>query len=109
MTQGIKIQLIYFLTISVIGAIITVYDKIAAKTAPRHRIPEKTLISFGFFGGAIVMYIIMLIIRHKTKKKKFMVSFPLFIVLHLFVFFAVNFLLSKNNVTLFFERLMFWR
>lgn len=107
MPQSIKIQLIYFSIISVIGMIITVYDKIAAKAAPRHRVSEKALILFGFLGGALIMYITMLLIRHKIRKKKFMISFPLFIVLHLLIFLAVNFLLSKNNMTLFFENFKF--
>lgn len=108
MSQGMKIQLIYFLIISVIGVIITVYDKIAAKAAPRHRVPEKTLILFGFFGGALAMYIAMLLIRHKTRKKKFMLSFPLFIIIHLSLFLAVNFLIGKDDLAAFWEKIKFW-
>ena len=108
MPQGIKIQLIYFLIISVIGLIITVYDKIAAKAAHRHRVPEKTLILFGFFGGALAMYITMLLIRHKTRKKKFMLSFPLFIIMHLAIFLALNFLIGKDDLAIFWDKIKFW-
>lgn len=81
MPHQIKYQLIYLAIISLISMIITIYDKIAAKIAPRHRVPEKTLLIFGGLGGAAVMYITMLIIRHKTKKKKFMAGLPVIIVL----------------------------
>ncbi|MBO4423428.1 MAG: DUF1294 domain-containing protein [Clostridia bacterium] len=76
------IALIYVLIVSVISVIITVYDKHAAK-AKKRRVPEKTLLIFGFIGGAAAMYITMLIIRHKTKKKKFMIPLPVFAVMHI--------------------------
>ncbi len=70
-----------FLFISLITAILTVYDKIAAKRGAR-RIRERTLLLCGFFGGALCEYAVMLLIRHKTRKKKFMITLPLFIILH---------------------------
>lgn len=72
---------IYLAAVSVISLFITVHDKIAAKAGWR-RIPEKTLIVMGLIGGAEIMYITMLIIRHKTKHAKFMVGLPLIILLH---------------------------
>ena len=81
----IKIALIYLAAISLVSAIVTVYDKLAAKKRPRHRTPEKTLLLLGFLGGAAAMYLTMLLIRHKTKHKKFMVGLPLFIVLHVLI------------------------
>ena len=74
--------LICFAVISVISIFITVYDKSASKKG-KQRVPEKTLMFFGFFGGATAMYAVMQIIRHKTNHKKFMIGLPLFIVLHL--------------------------
>lgn len=73
----------YFVAISLLTVIITVYDKIAAKSLPRHRIPEKVLMLLGFLGGALPEYITMKLIRHKTRHKKFMISLPLFAVLHI--------------------------
>lgn len=75
----------YFIVISVITAIITVYDKLAAKLLPRHRIPEKVLLITGFIGGAAAEYITMKIIRHKTRHRIFMRGLPAMIVLHLIV------------------------
>ncbi|MBD5114166.1 MAG: DUF1294 domain-containing protein [Ruminococcaceae bacterium] len=94
MPQTVKIQLAYFLAVSVIGLILTVYDKIAAKIAKRHRVPEKILMTFGILGGALVMYIIMQLIRHKTRKRKFAVGFPVIIVLETTAVIAFNFLLT---------------
>ena len=94
MPQTVKIQLAYFLAVSVIGLILTVYDKIAAKIAGRHRVPEKILMAFGVLGGALVMYIIMQLIRHKTRKRKFAVGFPVIIVLQTTAVIAFNFLLT---------------
>lgn len=67
----------------IIGVILTIYDKIAAKKFPRNRVPEAVLVMFGVLGGAIPMYITMQLIRHKTKKPKFSVGFPIIILLHL--------------------------
>ena len=81
----LKIALINFAAISLVSAIVTVYDKLAAKKRPRHRTPEKTLLLLAFLGGAAAMYLTMLLIRHKTKHKKFMAGLPLFIVLHVLI------------------------
>ncbi|MBQ5843177.1 MAG: DUF1294 domain-containing protein, partial [Clostridia bacterium] len=40
------------------------------------RIPEKTLFLTALFGGSLAMYITMLVIRHKTKHKRFMIGLP---------------------------------
>ena len=76
-------QLVFIGVASVIGAVLTVYDKIAAKAAPKHRVPEAILVCFGVLGGALFMYIIMQIIRHKTRKPKFSVGFPVIILLQI--------------------------
>ena len=75
----------YFIVISAITAIITVYDKFSAKHLPRMRIPEKVLLIMGFMGGAPAEFIMMKIIRHKTRHKKFMRGLPVMIVLHLVI------------------------
>lgn len=77
--------IIWFLFISALAAVLTVYDKIAAKRGAR-RIRERTLLLCGFFGGALCEYAVMLLIRHKTRKKKFMITLPLFMVLHTALF-----------------------
>ncbi len=73
---------IYITMIGLISVIITIYDKIAAKKE-KQRIPEKTLLTFAAIGGAAAMLATMKTIRHKTRKKKFMISLPVFMVIHI--------------------------
>lgn len=56
----------------------TVYDKIAASKR-LFRIPEKVLFLISLCGGSAAMYITMLVIRHKTGHKRFMIGLPLII------------------------------
>lgn len=91
MKHYIPFILIYWIIISTVSVIITIKDK---KAAIKHkwRIPEATLMLFGFFGGAEAMLLTMKIIRHKTKHLKFMLGLPAEIILHialiLFVFYS---------------------
>lgn len=78
---------IWFILISAVSIIMTVYDKWAAKRKKR-RVPERTLLSLGIVGGAAAMYLTMKCIHHKTKKKKFMVGLPLEILLHILIAFC---------------------
>lgn len=80
---------------SVLGVILTIYDKIAAKIARRHRIPEAVLVTVGACGGALLMYIVMQIIRHKTRKPKFSVGFPVIIVLQALLLLALKLWIIK--------------
>ena len=77
-----SIYLLAIVVTSLISIIITVYDKLAAKRKKR-RISEKALMLTGIFGGASVMFMTMIVIRHKTKHMKFMVSLPLMSALHI--------------------------
>lgn len=103
MPNTIKIQLYYFLIISIIGFIITTYDKIAAKKLPRHRVPESGLMFFGIIGGALVMYITMRLIHHKTRKSKFAKGFPIIIIIHIILLAVLNYFLFSDKITLLFH------
>jgi uncharacterized membrane protein YsdA (DUF1294 family) len=50
------------------------YDKYLAK-AQKQRISERTLLSFILFGGTIGSGLAMLIFRHKTAKKSYLLKF----------------------------------
>lgn len=80
--------IIYLLLINVIAVIITVYDKLAAKNH-KWRIKESTLLLLSALGSSAVMYITMLIIRHKTLHIKFMLGIPLIFVAQCFVFYFI--------------------
>ena len=73
--------LIYLAAISLVSVIVCCYDKIAAKRLPKHRTRESTLLLLSALGGSVAMLLTMLVIRHKTKHKKFMVGIPLIILL----------------------------
>lgn len=75
------ILVIFYAAVSLLAAVITVADKRSSERKGE-RIPEKTLLAVAAVGGALSMYITMKIIRHKTKKKKFMAGLPLITVLH---------------------------
>lgn len=94
--MNFKVLIIYFSVISIISVILSVYDKIASKKGA-FRISEKALMTAGFLGGALSMYIIMKLIHHKTKHKLFMIGLPVEIVLH----FAVIILLLCRNYIVF--------
>lgn len=72
--------LYYFLIINVFSIFLTVLDKHNAKHS-KHRIRENTLLYIAILGGSIVMYFTMLIIKHKTKKIKFMIGIPIITIL----------------------------
>lgn len=86
---------IYLLVISLISFIVTCYDKIAAKKLPEHRIPEATLFMLSALGGSIVMLPTMLLIRHKTKHKRFMIGIPVIIAFQTGLFIAVWYFLCR--------------
>ena len=74
-----SIALEYWAAISLVTVIVTVYDKIAAKKRPKHRVRENTLLLLGLLGGSLAEYLTMLLIRHKTRHKKFMIGLPVII------------------------------
>lgn len=76
--------ILYLIIINVVGIIVTVYDKLAAK---KHnwRVKEKTLFILSAVGAGVSIYITMLLIRHKTKHKSFMIGIPVIIILELII------------------------
>lgn len=79
---------VYLVFINIVAAAVTVSDK---KKALVHswRVKESTLLIISALGGSLGMYITMKTIRHKTKKKKFMVGIPLIFILQVLIIGAV--------------------
>ncbi len=77
-----KYFLIYLFVISAVSVFITMIDKYLAKHN-KWRISEKTLLILAVLGGGLAMYITMRIIRHKTRKNKFMFGIPAIILLEI--------------------------
>ncbi|MBE6742156.1 MAG: DUF1294 domain-containing protein [Ruminococcaceae bacterium] len=72
----------YFAFINLVGIIVNIADKIKAKHN-KWRIRESTLWIIGILGGATGSYITMLLIRHKTKHKSFMLGMPVLALLNI--------------------------
>ena len=80
----------YFVIISIVAVIITCYDKHCA-IRDKWRVKERTLIIVSALGGGIAMYVTMQLIRHKTKKLKFMLGIPLIVIAEIFLLGLVMF------------------
>lgn len=83
-----KIFLIYIAVINIVSSAVCIFDKHRAIHGGR-RISERTLFRLSLAGGAAAMYVTMLLIRHKTKHKRFMIGIPLIILLHLLIFLMI--------------------
>lgn len=80
--ETINLFLAYFGFISLLTAVITIIDKINAKNGSR-RVPEDFLLTLALLGGSVAEYIVMKLIRHKTRHKKFMAGLPVLIVIQI--------------------------
>lgn len=79
---------VYAAVISLISVILTSVDK-ANAVRHKRRVPERTLMLFGFLGGAFAMYVTMKLIRHKTLHKKFMIGLPLEFIFHIVLIYCL--------------------
>lgn len=76
--------IIYLLIINLISFLSMGIDKWKAKRGA-WRIPEQTLISMVLLGGGIGGILGMYVFRHKTKKPRFCIGFPVILVLEIVV------------------------
>ena len=83
--------LIYLLIINLMTFLIMAIDKYKAKRAKR-RIPEKTLFTLVALGGGIGGITAMYTIRHKTKKTRFIIGFPMILILEVISFMCIYFM-----------------
>lgn len=80
--------LIYYCIINITAAVLTVTDK--RRTQKKQwRVPERTLLCSVRQAAPLGEFIAMLCIRHKTKHLKFVISMPVFIVLHIVLFYRI--------------------
>ena len=85
--------LIYLVIINAVGLVIMLIDKHNA-IHRLSRIPERGLFAISLLGGSLGTWLGMLLFRHKTKKPKFAVGFPLIFCLHVGL---IIYLLNKNG------------
>lgn len=79
-------KIIYLIIINIVAFIIYGIDK---RLAIKHlnRISETTLLTLSILGGSIGSILGMIIFHHKTKKIKFRLLNPLFLLIQIFLFF----------------------
>lgn len=78
----------YLLAASVAGAVVCMYDKIAAPRGWK-RVPERTLFFWALIGGGPGVYLTMLLMRHKTLHRSFMLGIPAIIIFQIVIFAAI--------------------
>lgn len=90
MTASGYAALAYLAEISLVSAIVCAADKALSKRRGARRVPEAALLWLCALGGAAAMLITMLMIRHKTKKAKFMLTLPLMVAAHIAILWALR-------------------
>ncbi|MCQ2345872.1 MAG: DUF1294 domain-containing protein [Paludibacteraceae bacterium] len=81
MDKEIKLLAIYITIVNLAAFITYSIDKWKARSNQR-RVPEDSLLWLAWLGGGIGALLAMLIFRHKTKHKKFLILVPLAIVVY---------------------------
>ena len=76
----------YLCVINSLGFVVCTADKRAAVKS-RRRERESTLFALAFIGGALGIWVSMLIFRHKTKKLKFTLVMPIFVLVNALLFY----------------------
>ena len=74
----------YLLIINIITFIIYGIDKYKS-IKHKYRISEKTLIILAILGGSVGAFIGMIVFHHKTKKKKFIITIPIFLLIWVYI------------------------
>lgn len=72
--------------------LITFFNFILDKKKSREemwRIPESQLLFLSLIGGSLGGIIAMILVRHKTKKTKFIIGMPILLLLNIYVFYTI--------------------
>ena len=78
----LEIFLIIFILINIVTFFVYYTDKRKAQRG-QWRISEASLLLMAFFGGATGAFLSMIIFHHKTRKMKFRLLVPLFMIIQL--------------------------
>lgn len=98
MNDIIKYLIIYIVIINLIAFLAMYLDKRKARYG-KWRIPEQTLFVLALIGGSIGAIAGMYTFRHKTKKLRFSIGFPVILVMQIILIFMVynDFIKWKNG------------
>ena len=83
-----KYFIIYLIIINLIAFIAMYLDKRKARYG-KWRIPEQTLFILAIIGGSIGAIVGMYTFRHKTKKLRFSIGFPMILILQIVLMFSI--------------------
>ena len=72
----LKLIIMYLLLMNALGLLLMIVDKSRSRKRMR-RISESNLYTVAVLGGSPAILFSMLVIRHKTKHKKFTIGIPL--------------------------------
>lgn len=86
--QPMKPWEIALLVVYGLSILLTVYDKCVAG-GRRRRVPEQVFFILALLGGSFAMYLTMLLIRHKTKHKRFMLGLPLIMAVQIALYYLL--------------------
>ena len=84
----LKYFIIYLIVINLIAFLAMFIDKKKAKYG-KWRIPEQTLLILAITGGSIGAIAGMYVFRHKTKKLRFSVGFPVILILQIILLISI--------------------
>lgn len=88
MNDFTKYFLIYLIIINLIAFFTMYLDKRKARYG-KWRIPEQSLLILALIGGSIGAIAGMYIFRHKTKKLRFSIGFPVILILQIILIFSI--------------------
>ena len=88
MENIVKYFIIYLIIINLIAFITMYLDKRKARYG-KWRIPEQTLFILALIGGSIGAIAGMYTFRHKTKKLRFSIGFPVILILQIVLMFSI--------------------
>ncbi len=88
MSDITKYLIIYLIVINLIAFLVMFLDKRKAKYG-KWRIPEQTLFIVALIGGSIGAIAGMYTFRHKTKKLRFSIGFPVILILQILLVFMI--------------------
>ncbi len=92
--MSISILFFYLIAVNLISCAVCCYDKRQSRISGR-RISEKNLLVLSILGGSPAMYLTMKTVRHKTRKRKFMIGIPVIIFFQL-IFISLFFYFNKQ-------------
>ena len=88
MITFIQSHLVLFMVYALVNVVCFLLFAIDKGKAIRNkwRIPEATLLTVSFLGGALGGLLAMLLCRHKIRKPRFFIGVPAMLILHLLLF-----------------------